>query len=521
MQQRKVKRTQHSTPITLPAPVGGLNGRDGLADMPPTDAFVLDNLIPNNTTVDSRGGSEDYATGIAAAVETLEVYRGGSSSKMLGFAGGKIYDVSSAGAVGAALVSGRVSNVVSTTMFSNAGSQFLLGVSGADQPFAYDGTTVTLTNITGLTGSQNDLHGIFSFKGRVYLAQKNQLGFYYLAVGAIQGAASYFDLSQQCKSGGYLVGIASFSRDAGNGLNDYIVFMTSEGEYLVYAGTDPSSAATFALAGRYYSSAPIGRKGWFNFRSDLYIISDEGVVAFSQIMSNGEAGVDFEYLSSKLGRYISDLNRYSNVHGWCANVYPRSNLLIVNVPATSGINGTYYQFAMNTDTNRWCRFTDWNGISWCVFNKRLYFGTFTGEVVLADEGLNDNDEPIKADARQAYNYFDDGRGMGSADKQFHFGVFFVQSNGTPPISAELCVNFEDSAPLYAGSLDGGTGAVWDVASWDLAEWAGEGATQNFTVGFGKLGIAASIWMRAYLDGTSLRWYATRVVCQRANGIVLV
>lgn len=508
-------------PVTLPAPVGGLNGRDGLADMPPLDAFVLDNWIPRSTTVDTRNGFSEYATGIGAPVETLATYAGGTSQKMLAFAGGSVYLVPAvAGAVGAAIASGKTSNNVSTCMFSNAGAQYLLGVSGADAPFSYDGTTFATLTITGLTGSQNNLHGIVAFKGRVYLVQKDQLGFYYLATNAIQGAASYFDLTQVAKKGGYLLGIGTFSADSGSGPADYMVFMTSEGEYLVYAGTDPSNAATWALVGRYYSSAPIGRKGWFNFRSDLYIICDEGVVAFSQIRANGESGKDVEFLSANLGRYMSDLNIYATTAGWSGVVYPRSNMLLVNVPASGGINGNYYQFVMNTDTGKWTRFTGQNGIAWELRDKRLYFGTYDGRVMLADEGTLDDGEPIKYDCRQAYNYFDDGKGMGAADKQFHFATFIVQADGTPGLSAELNINFEDDQPDYVGSLAGAGGGTWDTSDWDSSDWGGIGLTQNFTVPFGKIGFAASIWLRAFMGGSSLKWYATRVVCERAQGIVL-
>ncbi|TXH44516.1 MAG: hypothetical protein E6Q97_32435 [Desulfurellales bacterium] len=492
--------------------------------MPEKDAFVLDNLIPRDTSVDTRGGSSEFATGVGGAVESLEVYAGGASAKMLAFGNGSVFNVSVAGAVGAALQSGRTSNKISSTMFSNAGNQYLLGVSGADAPFSYDGTTFANLTITGLTGSQNTLHGIFTFKGRVYLAQQGQLGFYYLAVGAIQGAASYFDLSQVAKKGGSLAGIAGFSADSGNGPADYIVFMTTEGEYLVYGGTDPSNAATFALVSRYYSSAPIGRKGWFNFRDDLYIISDEGIVSMTQIRTSWESGVDTEYISAKLGKYISNLNMYSATHGWCAVVYPRGNLLLVNAPTTSATTGGYYQFVLNTTNtqrNAWGRFTGWNALCWAVFNKRIYFGAADGRVMLADEGFVDDGADIQCDARQAYNYFDDGRGSGAADKQFHFATFIVRTNGTPPVSAELNINFEDVQPQYAGSLSGSSGTVWDVADWDAADWGGEGITQNFTVPFGKIGYAASIWLRASISAGGIEWFATRVVFEKTNGIVLL
>jgi hypothetical protein len=521
---RRVNRGRRAEPFTLPAPVGGLNGRDGLADMPPADAFVLDNWFPANSYMITRLGHAEYGTGFGNPVESLEAYRGGAEQKMLAFAGGGIYDATAAGAAGAALMSGRVSNRVQTVMFSNAGNQFLLIYSGADAPLSYDGTTLTPLVITGLTGTQNTLHSPHVFKARLFLAQQGQLGFYYLGVNAIQGAASYFDLSQVAKKGGHLVGIASVSDTSGETPADYVVFMTSEGEYIMYAGIDPSSADSFALVGRYYSARPIGGKGWFNFRSDLYIITEEGIISLSQIRSKGEAANEMEYLSAKLGSYLSSLNTNKDVHGWCANIYPRGNALVVNVPASPSIVGHYYQFVLNTNapnTNPWCRYVGWDGISWCEFEGRLYFGTYDGRAMLADEGFLDDGEPIKFDCRQAYNYFDDGKGMGAADKHFHFGTFIVQAEGTPPISAALNVNFKDVQPEYSGSLVTDDGAMWDVASWDVASWAGSGETQNFTVPFSNLGFAGSIWMRTYLSGTQMKWFATRVVCEKSKGIVII
>ena len=517
----KVNRARKAVPFTIGAPIGGLNGRDGLADMPATDAFVMDNWFPASTTVDSRGGCLDFVTGISQPVESLEVYAGGATSKMLAFAGGSIYDVSIAGSVGAALATGYASSKVSTCMFSNAGAQFLICMTGADTPFSYDGATVSPLTITGLTGSDITLQNCFSFKGRLYLVQQNQLGFYYLGVGAIQGAASYFDLSQVCRRGGRLLGIASFSADSGSGPADYIVFMTSEGEYVVYTGTDPANAATWSLAGRYYSAAPIGRKGWFNFRSDLYIICKEGVIAFSEIRDNGELGKTKEYLTSKLGPLIGNYAVNESTWGWQGVGYARSSQLVINVPTASTETDNYVQFVMNTDTDAWCRFTGWNALTFTVFNGRLYYGTYAGAVVLADEGHTDNDSEIVCDCRQAYNYFDDGKGMGSADKHFHFATFVIQAGGSPSIASALNVNFIDAAPVLVTAPVAAIGALWDVTDWDTSLWGDAGVTQNLTVPYGELGYTASIWLRASTLGSSLKWFATRLVMEKTAGLVLI
>jgi hypothetical protein len=509
-------------PFNIPAPVGGLNGYDGIADMPANDAFLMDNWFPNSTTVDTRKGRVSYATGMPGPVESLEVFAGGASTKMLAFSGGNIYDVTAGGAVGAAMRTGRSSNRITSTMFSNAGGNVLICLSGADAPFRYDGTAITDLAITGLTGSQNTLICSHSFKGRLFFAQAGQLGFYYLAAGNVQGAASYFDLAEIAKNGGSLVGIASWSQESmGTGPNDYIVFMTSEGEYIMYSGTNPGGANTWSLVGRYYGPPPIGRKGWFNYRSDLFIISAEGIISLTQIRMLGEDGANTKYLSAKLGKAWTSLSGNAGTHGWTAELYSRSGMLVVNAPATSSTSGPYYQFVMNTNTNAWTRFTNQNGICWVILNSRLYFGTFDGKVMLADEGNTDDGAEIKCDCRQAYNYFDDGYGMGSVDKQFHFATFIVQSDGAPPISAELNVNFEDDEPDYAGTLTTSPNSAWDTSTWDVDGWAGEGLTQNFTVPFGKIGFTASVWLRTSLKTEPLKWYSTRIVCGKTKGIVLL
>lgn len=509
---------QTAKPIVVPAPIGGLNGRDSLASMPPLDAYLLDNWVPGTATVDSRNGYTPHYTGVGAAVQGLEVYAGGASPKMLAFGGGNIYNASAAGLAGAPLQTGRVSNNVQTAMFSNAGNQFLIAVSGLDLPFSYDGTTVTNLTMTGMTGSAANLSNVFAFKGRLYFCQKNMLGVYYLPPGQIQGALSYWDLTQVALRGGYLMAMASFSTDAGNGPNDYAVFITSEGEYLVYGGYDPDAApANWGLVSRYYSAPPIGRSCAYNYNSDLVIITVEGVIPFSAIRKDGGA-TDDDSLTSKLGTQLSDFNVNDSVPGWQAILYSRSHWLLLNVPASSSIAGSYYQFIMNTKTKAWTRFTNLNGICWAVFNGRLYFGTYSGKVCLADEGQLDDGLPIKVDSKQAYNAFDNGYGSGFLNKQFHFAILVVGSDGAPPLSARLNTDYKENQPEYVGSPSAGTEASWDAADWDLTAWAADLNTQTFTVPLGEYGQAGSLWLRGLLTGTRLKWYATKYLLTVAKGL---
>lgn len=97
-------RAQISGSMSYPAPVGGWNARDSLAAMKPTDAITLENWYPRTSYCEIRGGYSSHATGMAANGKTLAVYNGLTGANELFCAvAGAVYDVTSAGAVGAAV----------------------------------------------------------------------------------------------------------------------------------------------------------------------------------------------------------------------------------------------------------------------------------------------------------------------------------------------------------------------------------------------------------------------------------
>jgi hypothetical protein len=518
MLRPRVNTRQTARTLTIPAPIGGLNGRDGLATMPPADAFLMENLVPGTAAVEARDGYEEHATGLGATVETVFSYAGGASRKLLATAGGSIFNVTSAGAVGAALQSGRLGNQIISTMFSNAGSQFLIGVSGADVPFSYDGTNVINLTMTGMTGLASNLSYVFAFKGRLYFAQKDQLGFYYLPVGAIQGALSYFDLSQVAKTGGYLVAIASFSQDSGSGPQDYGVFITSMGEYIVYAGYDPSSAYNWGLVGRYYAARPIGRKCTCNYGSELIIITMAGVIPFSSIVREGGVSDD-DAISYKLGKLLQAKNANASVYGWQAVLFARKGLLFVNVPDSSSTAGGYIQFVQNTVTKAWTQFTGLNGLCWAELEDNLYFGTTDGKVMKFGNAELDNGSAIQVQCKQAYNYFEDGSGTGPANKHFHFAKVMIACDGTPPVDAQLNVDYVEDQPQYVSPTSTVEGSLWDVSDWDTSSWGADMTTQHFLVTAGKYGVAASLWLRIQLNALNIQWFATQYIFSKAEGVL--
>ena len=223
---------------TIPAPVGGWNARDSLAEMKPNEAVTLLNWMPKTSYCEIRGGYSSHATGMTGSGKTLAVYNAlNGSDKMYCATASGVYDVTSAGAVGASKAA-RTDGKHQWTMFGDGSSNWLIMVNGVDKPLYFDGTTWTAVDnastpaLTGLTTT--NIIGVSVFKGRLFFIQKQSLSFWYLNAGVAGGALTEFDLSAECKRGGYLMAMASWTIDGGNGSDDRAVFITSEGEVIVY-----------------------------------------------------------------------------------------------------------------------------------------------------------------------------------------------------------------------------------------------------------------------------------------------
>ncbi len=260
----------------IPAPVGGLNDRDSLVEMSPSDAVVLENWFPYPAQVGVRKGSTNWSTGYPSTVETVVDYAPPSGAVTLfAAAGNSIYNATAQGVVGAAVVTGLSNARWQDVAITTPGGSFLYLFNGVDKPQLYNGTTWTAVDgastpaITGVTTTLL-VHGTL-FKNRIFMVEINSLRAWYLPVNSIGGAANQLDLGSVFRKGGYLVAIYPWTIDAGDGADDHLVFISSNGECAVYSGTDPSTAATWQLVGVYTIGRPIGRRCCRKYAGDLLI----------------------------------------------------------------------------------------------------------------------------------------------------------------------------------------------------------------------------------------------------------
>lgn len=497
-----------SAPTSLPAPVGGWNARDGLANMPVTDAIAMDNWYPEATDVRPRPGSDTYASGLAGQVETIFSYSNGSNLRMFVACGGIVTNISTVQASGTALTtatvaSGFTENQWQYRNFGTPGGNFMVAVNGVDSRQIYDGTNwyAGSTYSAATIGNFSDIE---VFQRRIFYAEKGTLRFvYHTNTDAIGGTVSAFNLASLLDMGGYIQAIGTWTRDGGSGMDDLIAFISDKGQVAVYQGIDPSSSSSWSLLGVYRISAPLGQRCAQKYGGDLVIATDSGILPLSAVVSGL---VQQQPYTDKIRTAINDAVRLYHDHtGWQLKYVPSMNWLLFNVPVSTG--AYQQQFVMNTQTQAWCRFKDLQANCWENHDNEIYFGT-NGSVIQAGT-LSDADDGnnINVDVRQAASAF----GAPGQLKQFKLFRPLINSDGDLPLATDINVDFSDAIPTNIPTTTPVTTAVWDVATWDDYYWADGPVPTLFWQSTGNLGTYGSIRIKGQVNTISVRWYGTDVV----------
>lgn len=490
---------------STPAPVGGWNARDSVADMPEKDAVILDNWFPGTSRCRVRRGYAEHATGLSDPVETLMPYAAFSTEEMFAAAGSNIYDVSSSGAVGAAVVTSMTNARWQYVNFGTSADQFLIAVNGEDDARKYDGTSWGVINsgsspaITGV--STSDLIHVNVFKSRLFFIEKASLSFWYLPVDSIGGTASEFSVAAECSLGGVLMAMGTWTRDGGNGIDDYAVFVTSEGEALLYQGTDPGTASNWSLIGKFYIGAPLGRRCMVKVGSELILLTVDGFIPMSRALQAARTNEQAS-LSFKIRDAVNEAVRsYQNNFGWQAILYPKGQWILYNVPTME--NGEAEQYVANSTTGAWCRFTDMNANCWAVFQDDLYFGG-NGTVYQADTGTADDGNDIVANVQQAFSY---ARSRGQL-KLFTMMRPIFKADGTLTPAIEANTDYEDVLPTATPQFTQNQGSPWDTSAWNTSPWTrGPGIVKEW-LSVNGTGYCVAIRIRSASQNIEVFWNAT-------------
>lgn len=455
-------RVQTAKSKWIEAPALGWNAKNDLSDMKEGDAIVLDNMVSVERGVRLRPGYSASVTGLGAAVQSLMEYAAtDGTSDLFGATASAIYDVTTAGAVGAAVVTGLTSGSWQHSMFATAGGNFLVLANGADSVRNYDGSSWTTPAITNVTSA--NLITVTAHMSRLWFAEKNTLKIWYLPTNAISGAATAIDFGPMSRLGGYLVGMASWSRDGGAGLDDVAVFLTSRGECHVYSGSDPASSATWERIGTFVIPEPIGRRCFVKSGSDVGILTSQGLVPLSNVLPIAASTVARVAATERIGGAFQDAYEGGkNMRGWCCVEWPKEALAVVNVPTVEG--ATAHQYVVSTTKGAWSRWTGIPAECWSLKGDRLFFGGNDG-TVYEMTGTQDNGAVITGLMVQAFTE------LGSTRTKTMKRIkpqFYGPLGNRPLVGVRL--DYSDVEITYSGVSTEESGPVWDVITWDTKEW---------------------------------------------------
>ena len=405
-------------------------------------------------------------------------------------------------------------------------------ISGA-LPTAYNGSyIVTVTSSTTLTytmastpatdavtvGAYVINHGIQGvnpnkfvsvnlFKNRLFFTEKDSLKVWYLPVNSVGGIAKQLDFGAIAYGGGFLQGMATWTIDAGQGADDYAVFVTNMGQVIVYNGTDPDTATDWALKGVWQLGYVFSRRFWYKWSGDVLLLTQDGLVPLASALQSSRLDPRVNITDKIYYEISQEADRYSTEFGWQVIYYAKPNMLLINIPNPSGVE----QYVMHTISKAWCNFTGIQAKCFELHNDDLYFGG-NGYVGKFWDTNADDGGQISATCQQAYSYFD------KPGQQKRFTMVrptFLVDVGAPGIYCGINTDFQTQNNLGKVTFQpfSSTAGVWDVATWDNDVFAGNLVISRNWQGVTGLGYAGGINLNMVSAGIDVHWVSTDYVME--------
>jgi hypothetical protein len=494
---RRAAAAQVAQLYNIPAPVGGLNFRDPIAAMPPTDALILDNFIPRQLGVELRRGYKVHTNTVGFPIGSVFAYNAPDpdDSKIFAAANGDIYDCTVEPAVLDESATGSTDNIWWTTQFSTGADTFLLAVSPSAGYWTYSTTTGWVKRTPTNLPSNPRTVGVW--KRRIFFTCENDDNIYYMtAVNAITGTVTAFPMGAHLSRGGYVSAVANWTLDAGVGIDDYLVVIGTQGDVMIWQGIDPSVSTDFSLRGIWYVG-PVPKYGRYftPMGGDMMVLSELGLVPLSRLV-NGQFVEGQPGPSAKIQQVLApEIRTLLLEESWDVFSVPSEDLLILKLPEYVGV---YKQYAMNITTGAWCTLSGLPMACATILAGSLYIGTDAGLVCRAFFGEQDNvlvdgtdGTPVEGEIQTAFQTF----GSPGINKKFDLArpIFIAPS----PPSVKVRLNTQYTFGQIAGSPSYSEEDIarWDQSIWNTARWVGDANTYQSWVGITGLGYYGSLRMR--------------------------
>jgi hypothetical protein len=461
--------------MVIPAPTRGIIENENYGFMQPGGAIICDNWAPTLRGVKLRGGCQRWAT----LPETTPVISGfeyisGNVQKMFAGNATKLYDVSFTGAP-TVVKTGQASGNYCASQMANASGDYMMVVNDAgDYPLRFDGTTWTTLNagqITGPVGSSvvagHNLVYVWKYRNRWYFLEGGTMNAWYLPTNAIQGALQMIPLSGAATKGGKLLFGATWSIDAGDGIDDKCVFATSEGELLIFTGSDPSDASNWRQEGRYSVSKPMGMNAHIPVGGDLLIATVDGIVPISEAITKDATAMQLAAITRAIPKTWQAEVNAKIAWSWTMKKWDFYGGIFVTLPG--GAPGNRYCLVANALSGAWCRYVGWDCTCYMIIRNQMYFGTQDGYIMTADQTGTDDGVPYVATLVGGWEMF---QAPPSTITWRQARASFSANNGEPfQPQLAACTDYVITLPTPPpAGPDPGLLDVWDQGLWDHAKW---------------------------------------------------
>ncbi len=517
---RQVSRT-----VTRSAPIRGINAYDGFGSMPDGFALILRNLFAQPYGCQVRRGYVLHCA-LPGEVETVASHNVNPPklyawSLDTGSDEATMYDVTAANDPAPPVILTSLDNARWQHInFPNAAGVHFVAVNG-ENPMIWiepDGTANQVSTGDGLNGSIKNVDPalfihVYSHQKRLWFVEKDSTRAWYLPPDQITGDATSFDFGPLWTRGGYLNQIITWTIDDGNGSDDHLAAISSEGEVAIYQGLDPSGAETWSLQGVYYAGAPVGRRSACRYGGDIAILTQVGLVMLSNLLKSTKINPS----EDDSGKYVQQLvssavSNTGHLFGWEPFLFPGANMLIINIPTT---DTTAFQFVRNDITKAWSEFIGYQANSWTLHQQLPFYGSFgavyraweqhTDDAIVNNDGTVTAGKEIQWEAQTAYSNF----GMPVVQKHYKMVRPSLLSRGAFRISLAANVDYSFQSPQHPAAFDTYVPGRWDEDYWDAARWAGGLLAYNEWQGVVGIGFTVSLrllgWSSAETYWASTDW----------------
>lgn len=502
-------------------PTKGIDARSAFSAMDPQSAVMLNNVISESYGLRTRKGYTEWANTIpgsggvnsvlnyipATATPTLYGIDNertiplinrmmislpsalmGTLGKLFAVRAGFFYEVG-AGGVGPWTAEVGVGGIAHSSYwnginFQNTAGSFYLTCDEHGGYAYYNGAAWTTPTIGTGAGQISGVDPktfayVTSFKKRLWFVQEGTTTAWYLPVEQLVGAATRFDFGTQFDHGGKLVLLVSWTVDGGNGPEDRLVAFGSQGDVVIYSGSDPDDATNFNLVGTWYvGPLPAGRRQVNVSGSDIMILSQMGCTPMSKLLESTSMGAQYtKHATYMIDPLVARLMRdYSEHNGWSIVDLPKEELVLIRLPTEAGsvFGGSFLCY--KTTTNSWQFLSALPYTSMVNVDALAYAGTLDGRVVRAFDGPLDNvllgktvGDGIVCQVVPAYS---DMKSPGMSKTVPMVRPFFL-GTAIPSVKVTVLTNYSGPRQTSLPTIPpAGEGAKWNEGIWNLSRWAG-------------------------------------------------